>query len=379
MYGKLQLAARLQNCAHPMLLLAPCWALLVACGPQDGGSTGATATASGAVTAPPSAAIVPGAKSTAAGSTAPARTAQPSKGQGSASARVRPKSTARYAPLSDDDVKTLVTPHLGSGEALAHQVFRGPFGPSQDTIVVLTKRDVAGVTKFGGFLLYQVAGKTTKLALPDLHDNWAGSSIDAVAFMAEADADRVEEVVIVASYISGAGPEAAKPFHSTTVIDVNGQQVNRLTEMESLAGTSDNLGVIRKLFRSKTFVLRLDGARQMIAPTLGRTTAVTRLQKLLGVEPTVNTDARVEFAYGADKSMHCNMSFNDQAKLTAVEVNATGGEPNATLVALRGWLKRKRIKASKDAAGEQWKYNGWNFSAPTKDKAGQRLLIKPAN
>src|SRR5262249_5509922 len=57
--------------------------------------------------------------------------------------------SSRYVKLTGDEQERWVRPALGRSETVAHQVVKGPFGPSSESIVVVTEKD----GKFGGFVL----------------------------------------------------------------------------------------------------------------------------------------------------------------------------------------------------------------------------------
>lgn len=161
-----------------------------------------------------------------------------------------PPESGGYVKLSDVEVTKLVRPHITGGDVIAHSVFRGKLGPSDRTVVVLTRRGHAD-GDFRGFALVPDGEKLTRHDFPPLHDSWLGVSLDAVLFE-DATADGEPEAIVIATYMSGAGPEAAREFRSVSVVgwQPGTKTFHRIPAAESKLERAENAAHVRRALES---------------------------------------------------------------------------------------------------------------------------------
>lgn len=148
-----------------------------------------------------------------------------------------------FSKLTPEEEKVIVVPHLKPGEELAHAVFRGPFGPAPDAILVIVTTQNEGRTAFSGFVLVPEPGGHRREPLPAFGD-WEAWEVSAI-LLDNLDEDADREPIIMTSYIAGAGPEAAVPFYSNVVLDWNGSAFVRNAELEKKIETLDSAAKIR--------------------------------------------------------------------------------------------------------------------------------------
>ncbi len=114
-------------------------------------------------------------------------------------------------------------------ETLTDHVYSGVIGSTESVIVFATddiglKAYMVNVNAFGG----------SREELPRLHDAWIYQEIMQVMFE-DVDGDGETELLVVATFISGSGPNAAIPFHSVSVLDWTDEGVVRRRDIEELA------------------------------------------------------------------------------------------------------------------------------------------------
>lgn len=156
--------------------------------------------------------------------------------------------TAKAAPgsfqqISLADERRLVTPHL-AGKKLAHPAFRGPFGPPGDSIVALTAT-ADGPAELTGFV---VLADGRVLPLPKLHDHWTLWETHAVMFE-DFDSDGAKDLIVIAEYTTGAGPQAAVPFFASAAVRWDGQAFVRVPAVEKKIELLGDAAAIRKALR----------------------------------------------------------------------------------------------------------------------------------
>ncbi len=291
--------------------------------------------------------------------TASAGTTRPSgRPPASAAATARP---ARYAALSPDEVRELVNPHLVN-EAIAHPPYRGPFGPSQHTIVVLTKKRGDDL---GGFVLVTRGSETKKIELPVLRESWPTVSVEALGFVAECDGDSVEELVVISKHRSG-----QRSATVATVIDFDGYAFRRLGDVEALVAKAKSVSDVRDGLRTKTFIMRIDGVPVRILPTMRPESIRSHLEKLMGVKSKNKSDSEVWLVF-SDKQgrepAEFIFSFNDSRVLQKIVVSAAGEEGdsearNPTAKQLAAWLAKNVGKGSVEGGTTTWTHNAWTFA-----------------
>lgn len=127
---------------------------------------------------------------------------------------------------------------LEADETLAASPAAGPVGPSADCAVAAVFR---GPRREIGLVL--VCGD--QLARAGALHPWAGDEVGSV-FLADADADGHNEVIVLASWMSGVGPEGAIPFQANAVMRWDGHALTHLTEAEARVGALTNEGAVRE-------------------------------------------------------------------------------------------------------------------------------------
>jgi hypothetical protein len=142
------------------------------------------------------------------------------------------------------EVERLITPHLRSGETLAHQVFRGPLGPAPDTALVIVERE----GNAAGFVLIPGRDGAERAArrvdLPALSMGLL-DSVPAVFFV-DADGRPGLEAVIMTRQMTGAGPQGAIPRHINLVVAWNGSEFVRLDQVEDAILDMETAAAIKK-------------------------------------------------------------------------------------------------------------------------------------
>lgn len=363
-------------------LLAACDDQPLAPGPETVSSSGPLATSSPSTPPePPSS------------SAAPTRPASASTAAASASAPPRADGTDakhRYAQLSDADVTQLVKPHLKKGETIAHPPHQGPFGPSQSTVVVITKQDNED---FGGFLLVTRGERTERLELPTLQESWPGISVEAIGFVAECDGDSVEELVVISQHRS-----AKHAATVVSVVDFDGSTLGRLRDVEALAVHAKTVGEVRAALATRTLVVRIDNVPLRIMHTLRPAEVRTRLERLMGVAPRLDSATELVFDYAeTDKkggpTAAFAFRFNDAKVLERITITAASeaGDAkahNPTARKLVDWLEKEigagKPETGKPEAGEpdathtRWDHNGWKIIlSSTPNGSHHALTLEP--
>jgi hypothetical protein len=150
--------------------------------------------------------------------------------------------SGRFVKLTADQQNILVRPELRQGETIAHQVFRGPFGPSSEAVVVITEREM----KYSGFVLVPDSGGRKKLPLPMLHDTWSGFDVAVVSFE-DVDGDGVRELIVMAEYVTGAGATGAQPFRWNSVVAFRDGRFVRLPEVEKAIQRADTAAQVKQI------------------------------------------------------------------------------------------------------------------------------------
>lgn len=117
-------------------------------------------------------------------------------------------------------VEALVTPRLPPGQSLAHGVFQGPLGGIPDVIVAVTSDG----RHFNGFAL--VPGDPPRQVPIGAFDgfDWA-ATIDGLLFL-DVDHDGKDDMVALAIYNAGSGPEAAVDFRKNIALKFDGAAWN---------------------------------------------------------------------------------------------------------------------------------------------------------
>jgi hypothetical protein len=157
-----------------------------------------------------------------------------------------PASAGSFQQLTEDESRRLVTPHL-AGAKLAHPAFRGPFGPSSASIVAVTATADAPPADFAGLVVLP-DGKVLKL--PALHDHWSGWEVHAVLFE-DVDGDGAKELIVIAEYVTGIGPEGAIPFFYNSVVRWDGSAFVRVPAVEKRLERATDAAGVRKVLRAR--------------------------------------------------------------------------------------------------------------------------------
>lgn len=296
--------------------------------------------------------------------------------------KAAPKSEAagRYAKLSDEDVEKLVKPHLAKKETVAHPPYQGPFGPSQDTIVVITKKENED---FGGFVLVTHAGNTERQDLPTLQESWPGISVEAIGFVPECDGDSVEELVVISQHRS-----AKLPATVVSVIDFDGKAFSRLQDVELLTVKAKTVAEVREALSTSTFVMHIDSVPVRMAPTIRPDAMQDRLEKLMGLAAKNATDTEVAFDYGEKKDVgpaSFAFAFNDAKVLQSISIastatdDVTAEELNPTARKLVAWLEKNVGAGTTAESKTTWEHNHWVFVLD-KGANGEKyeLVVAPA-
>ncbi len=204
-------------------------------GTPEPGSPGASGTPS-APGAPPAPGTPP----------APGGPADTPSTPGTPPAPSAPASSGEPRALSDDEIRTLVTPQLRAGEKLAHKPFRAPLGPSPDAVLAVVNRDGTA----GGFVLVPGAspgGKPERKDLPPLSQGLL-ERVPAILFT-DADGKPGTEAIIMTLQMTGAGPQGAIPRAFNQVIAWSGSAFVRLSDVEEDLLDLGTAAEIRKALR----------------------------------------------------------------------------------------------------------------------------------
>lgn len=171
-------------------------------------------------------------------------------------AQAPPRSAvARVERLPDSLVATLVTPRLGANERLEPPVFVGPFGPAARTVLAITCERcntppiLGRPPDFQGLALVDSAGAWRTIRLPPLQ-NGAHLPDELLAVLFEnVDADPALEIVVIASYITGVGPNGAAPIADNSVLDWDGRAFVHLPDLERRIATLETAAAVRRALR----------------------------------------------------------------------------------------------------------------------------------
>lgn len=160
-----------------------------------------------------------------------------------------PSPSGEPRALTDDEVRTFVTPHLRAGEKLAHKPFLAPLGPIPDAVLAVVDRDGAA----SGFVLAPAAspgGKPERKDLPPLSQGLL-ESVPAVLFV-DADGKPGTEAIIMTLQMTGAGPQGAMPRAFNQVIAWSGSAFVRLSDVEEDLLDLETAAAIRKALRARS-------------------------------------------------------------------------------------------------------------------------------
>lgn len=145
-----------------------------------------------------------------------------------------PKRT-RVRKVDEAKTKAIVSAHLQPGQLQAHPLFEGPIGPggAQGTLVTYEQEGRAK-----GFVLVDVPeAEVRRIDLPAFED-YALFKVRAVLFV-DVEGDGQSELVVMCAYMTGIGPEGAKPFNQNHVFRWRTGKLERdpklEQEVESLA------------------------------------------------------------------------------------------------------------------------------------------------
>ena len=137
--------------------------------------------------------------------------------------------TAGSGPLSLSQARAYADTFARPGETVTKYVYSGVVG-SAERVIALTESD-AGLR---AFLVDVSTIGGRREDLPPLHDTWSYQDIMEVLFE-DVDGDGAPELLVIATYISGVGPNAAVPFPSVSVLDWTADGVVRRRDIEELA------------------------------------------------------------------------------------------------------------------------------------------------
>ena len=129
-----------------------------------------------------------------------------------------------FRALSDVEIDLHVRPFLRDGDQIAHAVFEGPFGLLPDTVLAILDRGVDGYAAV-------VVSDGRAVRLDRLRPAWAAWDIPAILFE-DVDGDGTLEAIILAQYITGAGPTGAVPFFANSVLEWTGAALVTLPDVE---------------------------------------------------------------------------------------------------------------------------------------------------
>ena len=169
--------------------------------------------------------------------------AAPAVDGGAPGAPGAPAPAADFRPLSDEELRDLVTPRLRAGEKVAHKAFRGPLGPKPDGILVVVERggNVAGFVLVPGG---KPGEQAQRVELPPLSQGLF-EGVSAVLFM-DVDGKPGKEAILMTRQMTGAGPQGAVPRAFNQVIAWNGSAFVRLSDVEEALLDLETAAAIRK-------------------------------------------------------------------------------------------------------------------------------------
>jgi hypothetical protein len=154
-----------------------------------------------------------------------------------------PKQSVRR--LSDDEIKTRITPLLRANEKLAHAVFEGPFGPEKGATLILTKVSGEGIPVLGGWVMVGGEDKRTELSevsFPILH---LFENVAAVIPI-NVDEDPALEIIILATIVATAGPYIGHYLPWNMVLDWDGAKFVQLSEVEKKIDDAKDAAQVKK-------------------------------------------------------------------------------------------------------------------------------------
>ena len=149
-----------------------------------------------------------------------------------------PKKRTGHRKLSKSEAKSLKKRHSVPGK-LAHSVFRGPMGPHDDGTLLITSTE-------DRFLAWVFAEEGNfELLIRQSFSPW---EIPAVLFD-DTNGDGERDIVIMATYITGAGPQGSVPFNENAVFTWTGQGFGHDRVAESKVASLTTAKAIRKALR----------------------------------------------------------------------------------------------------------------------------------
>lgn len=164
--------------------------------------------------------------------------------QAAPAAPAAPARAADFRALSDEEVRTLVTPRLRAGETVVHEAFRGPLGPKPDDVLVVVERggNAAGFVVVPG-------GTPERMDLPSLSQGLL-DSVPAMLFV-DVDGQPGKEAIIMTRQMTGAGPQGAVPRAFNQVISWTGSAFVRLSDVEEALLDLETAAEIRKALAAR--------------------------------------------------------------------------------------------------------------------------------
>lgn len=137
--------------------------------------------------------------------------------------------TGGLGPVSASQARAYAETFALPGETVTDHVYSGVVG-SRESVIVFAHDD----TGLKAFLVNVNALGGYREELPPLYDVWLFQELKQVLFE-DVDGDGATELLIVATYITGNGPNAATPFHSVSVLDWTENGVVRRRDIEEVA------------------------------------------------------------------------------------------------------------------------------------------------
>ena len=163
-----------------------------------------------------------------------------------------PASSLEPIAATPVDYIALLSRTLDPGETPNHPLVRGDLGDMKNIALLMTYRSNKSSKQymsFGGVLAVPGPNGPVTRRLPELRDEgceFVPEQLLAVAFV-QADEDSERELVVIATYSSGAGVGGVKEFHCNRVIDWNGERFVFLTEVEQRVGTARTVSDVRQV------------------------------------------------------------------------------------------------------------------------------------
>jgi hypothetical protein len=133
------------------------------------------------------------------------------------------------APLNNAQARAFAETHLMPDENLQPFVFSGVVGRSE-SVIALVEND----GQLSAFLVDVSVEGGRRVELPALHENWTFDALQEVLFE-DVDSDGATELLVVATYVTGLGPEAGQLFPSVSILDWTSDGVVRRRDIEELA------------------------------------------------------------------------------------------------------------------------------------------------